>query len=458
MKSHTIPLLLVTAAVLLASGCATSFRRPDGVATAVPAEVTELRAKMLRARAMRTVEAPSHWAAQRRWSPRRHFGPLYGNSPDVHLNSQQATFVYNRFFFNHPDAAVFQRYYGSTLPTNQPSLPDAIPGTLPYNDGFRDLRLGFDQLTYSSRYGGSLKLTFQSLEDFQVEYRQGNVAWDIAWLGMDVYVRPVPTFLNPNAPLGSFQDGLVRVEFRPQGVIGYSVSDGNLTVQESDPLPALLTALANSAQTIIAGGAGATFRRDAARFSYGLVHAAFWEEIGLTNNVTAIEISDGFFFPRTTAGRPVAVVSVQASNVRLNTEPGSEEINITVHAEHRFDGCTNCPTFAWDYPEIDDGESTPWMTVGVFPLDWDCGQLATLMALIQIREDDIDVFDDRFYTEPRFAETGRLDCVGMQTAFNNGQFGLYQTIPDLPMLILKDRDGGVEGALTLRMRISLIKQ
>ena len=462
MKSNKLFQFTIAVVVLLVGGCTTGLKQtgeitmatPKALATATPKQMAQLRTAMLTATTMRSIQAPSYWSQQRRWSPRRHFGPLYGSSPDIHLNGEGANFVYNRFFTGHPDAAVFQKYYGPTLPSNQPSLAEAIPGTLP-NSGFRDVRLSFDQLTYSSRYGGSFKLTFRSLEDLQVEYRKADKAWDIASLEIAVYVRPVPTLFNPNAPLYSVPNGNVHVEFRPQGIIAYTLTNGILTVQKGDPLPALLTALAESAQAIVGASPAESFRRDATRFSHGLVHAAFWEEIGQTNNVTAIEISDGFFFPRTTAGRPVAVVSVQISDVRLDTESGGEEIYITLDAAHEFQGVSIPPTFSWELPEIDNRGSTGWTTVGVFPLDWDCGQLQTVILMLSIREED-DVSDDRFVTDPRAFQTGALECSGMQIAFNNGQFGFYRNLPDEQLVIVQDDE--VAGALTARMRISVIKQ
>jgi hypothetical protein len=414
------------------------------------------RADILKALTTRGYQVPSKWPLQRRWSPRRHFGPLYGNSPDVHLNGGAATFVYNRFFDGNPDANVFQKYYGSPLPSNQPTQPEIVPGTLPAS-GFRDVRMSFDRLTYSSRYGGSFKLLFRTLEDFQVEYKKADAAWDISSLEMAVYVRPVPSYFNPNSPLYFIPDGSIHVEFRAQGVIGYAVSsNGNLTLQDGDPLPALITALAESSQSMV-GSSAQTFRSDAARFSHGLVHSAFWEEIGQTRNVTGIELSDNLFLPHTSQSLPVAVVAVQVSDIRLDTEPGSEEIYITLDAAHMFSNVSIYPSFSWEFPQIDDRGSTAWKTVGVFPLDWDCGQLETVMLTIKVQEEDGWAFDDEFDTSPDAFQTGPLPCSGMQTAFENGQFGLYKTLPEQQLLLVND-DGDVAGAMTVRMRISVIKQ
>ena len=424
MKAYRM-LQIIIVTVLLGIGCATVKELPKDYSKAAPEHITNIKASMMKATATRDLQAPPNYPQQRRWAPRRYFGALYGNSPDIHLNGKTASFVYNQYFTNHPDAAVFRKYYGTSLPSNNATLPEAIPGVIPgITGGFRDVRLGFEQLTYSSRYGGCFRLEFRSLENYQVEYRNGNDAWDISSLEMFVYVRPVPTFFNPNYPINSVPNGNVHVEFRPHGVIGYSISGSDLTVKEGDPIPALMTALAESAQNFI-GTHGASFRVDSTRFSHGLVHAEFWEEIGQTNNVTAIEISDGFFFPRTTAGRPVAVVSVQAHDVRLDTESRNEEIYITLVASHMIQGISIPPTFIWDFPEIDNRGSTAWQAVGVFPLDWDCVHLQSILLMFMVREDDINL-DDEFITDPQAFQTGVLDCSGMQAAFNNGQFGFYE--------------------------------
>ena len=409
----------------------------------------------MRGRVTRNLESPLLWGQQRRWSPRRYFGPIFGNSPDLHLNGELAQFVYGQFFAGHPDAAVFRKYYGATLPSNVPTLPDAIPGTIP-GGGFRDVRLGLDRLTYSSRYGGSFKLAFLPIEDLQIEYRKGNAAWDIASLEVGVYVRPVATTFNSNGSLSSVPIGDVHVEFRPQGVAGYTVSGSGLALQEGDPLPALMAALSATANVMV-GASGQSFRLDAGRFSHGFVHAEFWEEIGQTRTVTGIEISDDLFFPRTTAGLPVAVVTTQVSDISLDTEPGNEEINISTTAVQVFQDqdLNSAPSFTWEFPEIDNHGATGQRVVGVFPLNWDCGRLETIVILVEVRERD-DFQDDRFSPSPDALHLGRLNCAGMQTAFDSGQFGLFDEFPPQQFLLMQD--GEVAGAMNMRTRIFVVKQ
>jgi hypothetical protein len=281
--------------------------------------------------------------------------------------------------------------------------------------------------------------------------------WDIASLEMLTYVKPERLYFNANSPVTSVPDGNVHVQFNPQGVIGYSVSGNKLTLRDDDPVPELMAALVESAKKIVGNPLGMIFRRESTRFSHGLVHAEFWEEIGHTNNVDAIEISDGFFFPRTSAGLPVAVVSVQLQDVRLDTEPGHEEIYITIEAAHIFRNESIPPSFSWDYPKIGNRGSTRWQTVGVFPLDWDCLQLESVIIMLSIKEEDDLSFDDNFSTEPQAFQTGALDCSGMQAAFDNGEFGIYEQLPD-EQLIIVDNDDNVEGALTARIKIFIFKQ
>jgi hypothetical protein len=232
-----------------------------------------------------------------------------------------------------------------------------------------------------------------------------------------------------------------------------------LNVQEGDPLPALTAALTTAAQTLVQGSGGSAFRLDATRFSHGLVHAAFWQEIGHTRNVTAAETSDDHFFPRTAQGFPVASVYVQVANVRLDTESGGEEISPILDAQHLFQGLTlaDSPSFSWELPEIDDGGSTGWHNVGIFPLDWDCGQLVNIFLMVALYERD-PAFDDVFDTDPPMFQTGPLDCSGMQAAFNGGQFGLYRELPAQTFLLVKRGGAEVVGGLTVRTRIYVIKQ
>ena len=295
-------------------------------------------------------------------------------------------------------------------------------------------------------------MSFLPLEDFQVEFRKSNSAWDIASLEMDVYVKPVPMYFNPNAPIYSVPSSNIHIEYHPQGVIGYDVAtNGNLTIKEGDSMSELQTALVEAAKT----AATVAFAREATRFSHALTHSAFWEEIGPTNNVTGIEISDDYFFPRTSAGLGVAVVTVQVSNVRLDTEPGSEEIHIHMDAGHYFRGVSQPPGYSWEFPKIDDHGSTGWKVVGVFPLDWDCGQLETIIFTMRVQETD-PFIDDWFHVDA--FQSGPLACGAMKTRFDNGQFGLYEELPEKQLLI-EDKNGGeVKGALNVRIRVYVNKQ
>jgi len=373
------------------------------------------------------------------------------------LDGEGGQVVYDQYFSGNPDAAIFRKYYGATLPANIPTLPQAVPGTVP-GSGFRDVRLSLDRLTYSSRYGGSFKLSFLTTEDFQVEYREGSEAWDIAGLEMDVYARPVALRFNPNSPISRTPQGDIHLEFRPRGVVGYTVStSGDLTLAPGDPLPNLLSALQQTAQNIVQGQ---SFRVDVERLSLGLVHAQFWDDIGQTNTVTAVEISDGYFFPRTTPGIPVAVVTMQVSDISLNTEPGDEEIDIRLDVNHVFEGCefhlSDCPGFTFEFPEMDEHSATSQITIGVFHLDGDCSSLKAVGVAPSVVETDGITLEDRFDTAPLAFQTGELDCVGMKAAWDSGTFGLFTEFPVQQVLLVQD--GDVRGAMTMRTRVFVIRE
>jgi hypothetical protein len=441
------------------SGATSPTARPASEVTALlPAlQDTSLRATGIRIRAgeaRRSLVRPKGWPERRTWSPRRYFGPLFGSSPDLHLNGTSAGFVYNDFFTGHPDAAVFRKYYGQNLPSNVVTLPSAVPGTIP-GAGFGDVRMSLDRLTYSSRYGGTFRLSFLSTEDLQVEFRDGSNAWDIGALEMAVYVRPVASRFNAASALFTVPETDVHVEFSPRGVTGYSISNtSDLTPLADNGEAALATALAATAQTI---RATQSLRVDATRFALGFVHAAFWEEIGQTRTVTGIEISDGSFVPRTQQGVAVAVVYSKVSDISLNTEPGGEEIVVTLSAQHVFGTEWNSnPIFVTEFEEMDNHSSSAWERIGAFLLDLDCPRLQTIIMNASVKEIDGFSFDDRFNTDPVAFQTGSLDCSGMQTAFNNGQFGLYRELPAEQILLTQQ--GEVEGAMTITHRVFVIRQ
>jgi hypothetical protein len=400
---------------------------------------------------------PKGWVKERRWAPRRYFGPIFGNSPDLHLNGENATFVYNNFFVSNPDAAIFRQYYGANLPSNAPTLPEAIPGQMP-STGFKDVRLSLDRLTYSSRYGGTFKLSFVQSEDLEIEYREGNQAWDIASLEMSVYVVPVASQFNPVAgPI--FSNSLMYVEFHPQGVVGYDVGqNGRLTIQTGDPLPGLLTALS---QTAVTAASGANFPTDAIRFSLGFVHTQFSDLISGNRVVTGVEISDGYFFPRTREGIPVALVTAKVSDINLDTEWGSEEIHVSLTVAHVYDGLdqNNWPAFRFEFPEIDDHGSTPEKVIGAFPLENSCGNISEIWIFPDVMESD-PISDDVFGTDPTVwsitVPSGTFPCSAVQAAFNNNQYGLVSELPSKVFTLLQG--GDVQGAMTMRTRIYLVRE
>src|SRR5262249_50062254 len=144
--------------------------------------------------------------------------------------------------------------------------------------------------------------------------------------------------------------------------------------------------------------------------------------------VTGVEISDGYFFPRTREGIPVALVTTKVSDINLDTEWGSEEIHVSLTVAHVYDGLdqNNWPGFRFEFPEIDDHGSTLEKVIGAFPLDNNCGNISEVWIFPNVRESD-PVSDDVFRTDPMVwsitAPSGLFPCSAVQAAFNNNQYG-----------------------------------
>jgi hypothetical protein len=242
--------------------------------------------------------APQNYPIRLSWRPLRHFGPFFKGSDitqvQVGLNERTATWYYNEFLATHEDTAIFKRYYGSSLPTNRPPS-NVVPGTFPSSNGFNDIVLSLQRVSYSSRYGGTVELKFKAVEDYEVEVRKDTTLWDIGTLEMNAYVVPVAGSFNPNYLLQ--YSSLTYLEFVPQEAVAYELVNEKLTSLPDNNLAELNSALKEIAVHLLTN----TFTRDASRFVHAFVHSQFKDYIGPTDKVDIVEITDDFLDLHTNA-------------------------------------------------------------------------------------------------------------------------------------------------------------
>ncbi|MHA2337729.1 MAG: rubredoxin-like domain-containing protein, partial [Candidatus Hodarchaeales archaeon] len=131
-----------------------------------------------------------------------------------------AYWYFNEFFLNTSNAHLYKRYFdrrdgehkfpennatpsldGTGTFPNQPDprRPGGQTGGFPSEDGAQGILLTLKSVHYSSKYGGSIQLKFDSEEEKYLEFRFGDYYFDLDSLKMSVYVVPDPLSLNPVA-------------------------------------------------------------------------------------------------------------------------------------------------------------------------------------------------------------------------------------------------------------------
>jgi len=246
-----------------------------------------------------------------RSKPLRHFGPFNAGSDLSQIQVLITGLLFhgwyhNDFFSNHPDDAVFAKYYpGEDTPDRSISETPTVqhdPGTFPGISGnqpesFNDILLSLASIHYTSAYGGSIRLLFRSSENTEFEVRRNNTLWDVRRLEMSVYVQPDRNKLDPIRPgvfgNAAFWRKRIHAEFRPERVTQYTISDAGTDNQKMamvsspaiDDLKAALAILGDRVEQNIA--------IHAARFAHGFLQSQFQTLID-GKVVDSLEISDDF--------------------------------------------------------------------------------------------------------------------------------------------------------------------
>jgi len=410
--------------------------------------------------------APSDWPSGTSWRPLRNFGPFYAGSHLGHVqvvlhggtSSNFATFAYNDFLTASPDQSIYQKYYGSPLPSSGPPAADPAPGAFPSNDGFLNVLLSLSRIRYTSRFGGSVELLFVSSEDYQGEARSAGTRWDVGALELSVYVTPVKSLFNP---LSTGLFGLasrVHVELTALDPVAYTSPSAlaPLVRNPGDDGAALNNLLLQAARQLETGGASLQFRRDADRLTHAYVHTQFQQFLGPTEVVDTIWISDDFLDLATRVAEGVALLEFRVVDVNLNTEPGEEEIHFTVALQHMFEPGSvgpEDPVVSHTFREIGNREGTPFATVGAFTFP-ECDRLLASIMAISVIETDGVTQDDRYQSIVRSLEA--LDCGVLRQRFNAGQFGIVAELPVEDEVLLQDDE--VKGTFSHVTRIGLTRR
>lgn len=373
---------------------------------------------------------PENWPNDIPWKPRRYFGPFWEGSElsQIGIDVQgpsTAIWFYNDYFTTCPDAARYQPFYpGQNLPNLSGGALAAVPGYMPSVDGAGRFSCLLERIAYSSRYGGTVELTFRARYDVGLEVRYGEFAWDLKNLELRIYVAP--TSYGLQTPAAAYSQGRVTCDILSSEQICYSVpTQGGISVQGvpfqalSDVHQAeLIQALGLLSQELVRD-----ISNDARRFVGGFLTALFPDLLGPGRIVNSIIISDDFIELNTRQAIPVVSVNFRARNVKsFAADPFTDpEFRLTLESWHAYlDRLEGGPIWV---VEFENKEDTPWYTAGQWNLDNEIPRLDFVLLRVSGVEVDWPGFDDVFET---FEFRMFLDHAELLAANNANQYGLIE--------------------------------
>lgn len=380
------------------------------------------------------VDQPVGWPANVPWKPRRYFGPFWEGS-DLHQieiyvqGPSTATWYYNDYFVNHPDAAAYQPFYpGNVLPTQETPAETMVPGYIPPTDGAGQFVCFLDRIAYSSRYGGTVELTFRARNDVGLEVRHGAYVWDLKDLELRIYVTPTNWGLQ--TPSGAYRGGTVTCDILSSEQTCYSLPIQGTYSTPGTPFQALddvHQGQLTQALGLLSQGLATDIAPEARRFVGGFLHALFPELLGPGRIVEGINISDDFIELYTRQGIPVVSVRFQARNVLsygadFFTEP---EFKLTLDSMHVYNGgIVRGPS---DTFEVENEGDTRWVRAGQWNLEDEVPNLGSIVLRVSGVELDWPDADDRFRT---FELEMTLDHAELLAAHNAHEYGLIEEFTD----------------------------
>ena len=367
---------------------------------------------------------PSDWPKDLAYRPRRNFGPFYSGSDllniKVLVDGHVGDVYYGPFLVTHPDADIFKRYYGPTLPTADMSW-SAVSGRFPQCSQnspatANNILLALTRIRWTARYGGSIELLFESQEDFEGELCYQGVKWDLGSLQMRVYVSPSTVILNnairqPQGP--NIAAGMVTgIELTTSNETAYDASGTVL----SDPTASgsFAAALADLSKSLLTPSNQHGLLLDATRFAYGFLNSQFKDDLGPYKVVDAIEISNDFLDLKTHTGKPYLRLEVRIIMLAID---GADNVDIEL------------PTF-WDpnsyayssdvtIPGVSDGEGTGWFTTMVLPLNGCSPSHQDAYFSYRVHTDDFsDLYESKDY------QLSVFNCSELQSLYAAAKFGV----------------------------------
>jgi hypothetical protein len=275
----------------------------------------------------------------------RHFGRFKQGSElgqvQVLLEGTNATWYYNQFFSTTEAAtnSIFRLYLRTNYNSNQavtlPATATPVLGHVPGSGAIgqnvqgttaHQLLLSMDEVSYSSRYGGTIVLSFRladvptpnhdqtHAENFAYEVRHApGYSIDVGRLQMRVYVTPQLNLFNPVNAVST--SSAVAVEFDVPEATVYSAG---VPVSEEDAkriVREAFAALAGPIRTAIGTPTPGQFRASAPLFAHAFLHDQFQALIAGNEKVTKLLIADEFVDMYTEARQPYVYADWKKSGI-----------------------------------------------------------------------------------------------------------------------------------------------
>jgi hypothetical protein len=395
---------------------------------------------------IRNVVGPNN----RRWRPRRHFGPFLSGSdlPQIQVwlrhegnDTVRANWYHNSFHSTHEDAAdiaIYQKYYPNNVlpseatPAVLTTFPNRsqVPGTPPACDGcLNDVLFALHSVHFSSRYGGSVRLAFQVMEDTEYELRRGQLLWDLSDLSMSVFVVPEKASLNPLTPALAGR-GIVRIEFgwRPMPT-AYDLSTRDVKPQtDFSDVDTAMRAIASKLETDQDSGG---FLVSAASFAHAFLHVQHQQMIAPDDLVDEIDISDDHVLLTTHKRQPVIRLLVRSGRIEGPTSGYHElenEFVVTISSKHVYgqntqNAVVTGPTRDFRVPH-DGGSGFGNFGTWIVDSDPPCEDIVAAELSVQVVEKD-PAWDDNFSAVSVLAPLPACDEIRAATSTNPPFYGVF---------------------------------
>jgi hypothetical protein len=429
---------LVGCVAILAAGCA-SLPSSSETATKPRAQVMtgqqlrddgRARAAIARPPARSAyLEAGRLFGAQTQSTPpslknlRRHFGPFYRGSElsqiNIWLHGSSASWHYGSYFNDLENGAAGRARYalyqpGGSLPAALPLPTAAAPqtaGLWPASDGPNRVLLRGAEISYSSRYGGTVRFTFEQQEDVEVELRRANRLWDTR-MRVHFYLPPRGGQFN-NSVFAAIPE--IHIEIEPNVVQAYELETPGTGGTAAGMTPRLVpvepasVAAELDAALELARAALLARRIDAYRFMYGFLQDQFPDLIPTNVLVNVVTMSDGLFETATQPGTPTFSMSARATDIRWWPEDATLIASIVAPVE-LTSGTSAFLNEHNAYVDLSRRSYMPYGTLGIFPLS-----VCTVFRSIDLHVS----FDEESagFTKTSFnAFRVTLDCAALQQA------------------------------------------